>query len=581
MTPMKLDVLIASFCYAGNGGVATVLPEIAFWLPKVVSEMQADERIGRVACRRYGDIPLTMERNKVVADAIEGGYDAILMLDSDNIPDLYVGVKDWAKPFWKTSFDFLYERSCRSVPTVICSPYCGPPPNPRTGGAENVYVFYVDDHETDRMEAGFQIKSYDRAIASKMRGIQEIAAGPTGVILYSTDAFSLMPIGDPYRTDGEVLDAYAKGEIDKQRALRMIAMKSWFFYEFTDRYQTQKASTEDVTNTREIQLAGYQKCGESVVFCNWDAWAGHMKPKCVGMPEPINMEQINSTYAEAVKRDLHVDEQIKNIDFTAGLDLEESVDLEEDWPSGEGDTDYDDTPTMSENLSLDVPVIPRMVNSRRINCIGSRIEDCDLKAVVSLTSWVAASLGEGSARVIEVGAWVGETTTSLVAGCGLIGQSHVYTLNCDSVWYNKSQSEFVDRLGDDVIIEQFKRNLEDLIDRNIVRPLAKFNVSSTSPQDATLIFIDSGPTEEVVGQVLCDWYRHVAPDGVLAGMNYSEESPHVMKAVEDFCATAGEIPEVIEGSSVWYVQKQKLVAGFLRNKERESSATKETDRNAE
>lgn len=317
MQKQKLDVLIAMFAYAGNGGVATVLPDIAVWLAKRYKEMDADERIGRVAVKKYGDIPLTMERNRVVKDAKDGGFDVIIMLDSDNIPDLYLGHTTTAKPFWETSFDFLYDRSLRNLPTVVCAPYCGPPPHPVQGGEENVYVFYAIGSETiegqeDKLGA-VRFEAYSREHAAIMHGIQMCAAGPTGCIVYSTDAFDLMPVGR--QSDEEVLESYREGKISSLRAIELLRMESWFFYEFTDQYQTNKASTEDVTNTREIQFAGIEKHGEPVVFCNWDAWAGHMKPKCVGAPNPVKIEHVSRIFAEAIRGNIGVDDQKVMLDL--------------------------------------------------------------------------------------------------------------------------------------------------------------------------------------------------------------------------------------------------------------------------
>ena len=60
--------------------------------------------------------------------------------------------------------------------------------------------------------------------------------------------------------------------------------KPWFYYEWKDRFCAEKASTEDVTMTRDLSLVGTQKLGYNPVYCNWDSWAGHWKPKCVGKP---------------------------------------------------------------------------------------------------------------------------------------------------------------------------------------------------------------------------------------------------------------------------------------------------------
>ena len=114
---MQVDVLIALFAYAGNGGVAAILPEIALWLVELTGKLRSDQRIGRIGIRKFGDVPLTMERNRVVKVAKDQGFDMILMLDSDNQPDGYVGKRSWAKPFWDSSFDFAFERMKRGIPT--------------------------------------------------------------------------------------------------------------------------------------------------------------------------------------------------------------------------------------------------------------------------------------------------------------------------------------------------------------------------------------------------------------------------------------------------------------------------------
>jgi hypothetical protein len=54
-----------------------------------------------------------------------------------------------------------------------------------------------------------------------------------------------------------------------------------FYYEYTDETHTDLASTEDVAFSRDLAYAG------TPLFCNWDAWAGHLKTKLVTKPQPI------------------------------------------------------------------------------------------------------------------------------------------------------------------------------------------------------------------------------------------------------------------------------------------------------
>jgi hypothetical protein len=323
MQKAKLKIFFAQLCYSGNGGVATVLPDYVPWFAKVYKQLSADPRIEQVAIKQFGDIPLDVERNRIVFDAKQGGFDVIVMLDSDNVPDLYLGHRKEAKSFIETSFNFLYEREVRGLPTVVCAPYCGPPPHPNKGGAENVYVFFASHDEGDDSNPDFvgriKFEAYSREHAAIMRGIQPCAAGPTGCIMYSTSAFDLMPVHS--KTKDEILDELLEGKISKDRAKQLIDMESWFYYETGNGLRTTKVSTEDVTNTREIQMAGIQKHGEPVVFCNWDAWAGHFKPKCVGAPSLLRIENVSNLFRETVTNNISSQEQSVEIDFTGGEPL--------------------------------------------------------------------------------------------------------------------------------------------------------------------------------------------------------------------------------------------------------------------
>lgn len=184
----------------------------------------------------------------------------MVMVDSDMKPDI-LGGQPGSQPFFKSSFDFLVNHYAKG-PVCIGAPYCGPPP------MENVYVFRWNNWASENPNPDFQLEMYDRHTAVKLAGIQECAALPTGLIMYDMRCFSLT---EP------------KTESDKP----------WFYYEWKDKYHADKASTEDVTQTRDLSLVGTQRLGYNPVFCNWDAWAGHWKPKCVSKPQVISASGIS------------------------------------------------------------------------------------------------------------------------------------------------------------------------------------------------------------------------------------------------------------------------------------------------
>lgn len=272
----KFNVGFVTFSYGGNGGISSEVPDVREWMIPLVSELSRDERVGEIRIWNLADTPITMTRNRAVLQAREFGVDVLVMIDSDMKPDL-----GGSKPFFQSSFDFLVNHYHKG-PVIIGAPYCGPPP------AECVYVFRWQNQQSLNPNPDFQLEMYDRHTAVKMGGIQECAALPTGLIMYDMRVF-------------ELTEPKEEGD------------KPWFYYEHPDIYQSQKASTEDVTMTRDVSLVGTQKLGYNPVFCNWDAWAGHWKPKCVGKPIFIDAKGVSDKMKSCWEAG--VDNNVKLIDF--------------------------------------------------------------------------------------------------------------------------------------------------------------------------------------------------------------------------------------------------------------------------
>ena len=278
----KFNVGFCTFSYGGNGGISSEVPDIREWMVPLIAEIRQDPRISGVKLWNLSDTPITMTRNRAVLMAREYGCDVLVMVDSDMKPDLYAGQPD-AKPFFQSSFDFLVDHYQKG-PVVIGAPYCGPPP------VECVYVFRWQSQQSAHASPDFQLEMYDRDTGSKMAGIQECAALPTGLIMYDMRAFEITEPKDENS-------------------------KPWFYYEWSDKYASGKSSTEDVTMTRDLSLAGAKALGYNPVFCNWDAWAGHWTPKCVGKPVVIAAKDISETLVQYAKAD-H-DPSVKLMDLRA------------------------------------------------------------------------------------------------------------------------------------------------------------------------------------------------------------------------------------------------------------------------
>jgi len=314
--------------YGGNGGISSEVPDIRQWYARLMLTLRDDPRVNEVHEATIGDTPITMVRNRFVLEARARKCDILVMVDSDTNPNLHLGQPGY-KPFWESSFDFLCQHYQRG-PCVIGSPYCGPPGN---RGSENMYVFEWQNSGDHGDESIFELSQIPRMMAARMSGIQPCAALPTGMIMYDMRVFDLI---EPCQLSTEdVLEQLVQGKINKHEAARMLR-PGFFYYEWTNNYAAEKASTEDVTNTRDISLAGCVKYGYNPVYCNWDAPVGHWKPWCVsGKPSAYCAENIAATFREVVLRDVHTDEAEVNAASISGYKESRS------WPSPMGPTALD------------------------------------------------------------------------------------------------------------------------------------------------------------------------------------------------------------------------------------------------
>lgn len=244
MEEKKVKILVVRFPYRNEN------PELVDWLVKTVGELKAHPRVEAVLHWRQADTPIPMCRNMAVQVAKLHKADYLLMLDDDVSPDL-----PGELPFFPRSLDFALQHD---GPCIIAAPYCGPPP------INNVFVFRWTNLMNDPPDNGLRLTQYPREEAVLWKGIVEVAALPTGVMLIDMRTFEHMK--PPY-----------------------------FYYEYTDEFQCEKASTEDVTFTRDASLNGV-RC-----YCNWDSWSGHWKGYRVPKPRPIYLDEVRQTFVDAVQ----------------------------------------------------------------------------------------------------------------------------------------------------------------------------------------------------------------------------------------------------------------------------------------
>ena len=310
MQDRKLSLMIATSPYGGNGQAMAEHPNVRDWLIQTDRKLAQEPRIEKWTLETYNDTPITMVRNRAVMDAREAGADLLLFVDSDQSPDCMIGVESEATPFWDAAFSFVYKKWDKG-PHVVGAPYCG------GGTVENVFVFqWRRSVSSFDSEVDMKLSQYTREEAVRMSGIQECAALPTGLILYDMRAFDLI---EPKTDDRESLamarlnscierghSVFTANEV--RQVVRDAISESdrieqpFFYYEYPTKYQTEKASTEDVTNTRDISLAGLTVLGYNPMYCAWSSWAGHWKPRNVTKPRLLTPKDVSVKLGRAMTR---------------------------------------------------------------------------------------------------------------------------------------------------------------------------------------------------------------------------------------------------------------------------------------
>lgn len=302
--PLKLNVHIGIPTYAGNGGTAAVHPDVAKWYTETVLKMKSDPRIGEITAEWFSDTPVTLVRNRFVLNAQKSGAHLLLCCDSDQGCMRHVG-EPWYKPFWDVAFDEVYNHY-QAGPLVIGAPYCGPPPH------ENVYVFQFESNmsRVGDDESVVRLEQYTRSQASRMTGVTEVAALPTGMILFDMRIFDIYK--PSHLSKRQVLEKVREGTMSLTEA-ELALMEGWFHYEWNDGFAAEKASTEDVSSTRDLAMACAVQLGYNPLRCAWDSWIGHHKPWNCGKPAFYDVENVSACFKSVVERGMVAEDRI--VDF--------------------------------------------------------------------------------------------------------------------------------------------------------------------------------------------------------------------------------------------------------------------------
>jgi hypothetical protein len=515
MQDRKFTLAIASFPYGGNGGMKNEYPGVRDFLIEVARKTKGDPRIADVFQCDFSDTPITMTRNQAVTWARQVEADFLLMIDSDMQPDCERRDDPEAKPFWDTSWDFVMQHYDKG-PNVVCAPYCGPPP------ISNVYAFYWALDENDCPNDKGRIVQYTREEASRMVGIQPCAAQPTGLILFDMRAFDLT---DPLKFYNELR---AKGR-SREEALALV--HPWFYYEWEDVYHSQKASTEDVTATRDMSFHGWLEYGRDTIYTNWDAWAGHVKPKVVRKPRPLDAKTMHAQYRCAVE--LKQTNEAKMVFIGAGENS--------DKPPFEQSISHALEEQQFEERMIVVPP------DDGIDRIGSATPYRDTFTLTALISQFKPKL------VVEIGSWVGESALAICKG--LSPSSKLVCIDHFLGSPGDGSGTFATRVGSEKVKETFLRNTKAYRESGQLTLWDVSNNEALKIADSKVLtidflWLDANHEYDFVKHQILDWSKFMAEDGIIAGHDFDTGFPGVERAVRELFCEFTHIPD----TAVWYAK---------------------------
>jgi hypothetical protein len=540
---LKLSVAVAHFPYGGNGATSSEHPHLRHWEVETALQMRDDDRIESFTSRDFSDTPITMTRNRAMRQAKMAGIDLLLMVDSDQSPDKHRG-EAWFQPFWKVAFDFLYENYHKG-PRLIFAPYCGPPDDL---SGENVYVFHWATNGSRGHETQFSLEPYSREHAAIMTGIQEAAAGPTGMLLMDTRLLDLIePSGLPKR---HVLEQLQAGAITVEEATWALK-EGYCHYEWTNSYAEEKASTEDVTLTRDISMAGITKLGYNPVFCAWDSWIGHHKPWNVGKPRVYSADRVAETLKRAVLQDRKDNEVCLDLDqLNIGDPTIEALRRIPRTAQANGRPQNGDVTHATY----------RETNGEWHAHGHAPKEHCAILADLVVGKSYAGRSQKPAIRILEVGSWLGTTAIAMADACP---KSRVH---CVDTWAG-TPSDCTSKMaeaagGPDAVYAEFLKRIGNRLDKTI------FPFRGTSAENAAkywdkfdIIFIDADHSYEAVKADIENWWPHLADDGIMVGHDFHViGSEGVVQAVFERFGEKHKAIGFHPQGCMWLVEKKDFIS---------------------
>ena len=488
------DLLIARFPYGGPFSAGVISDATAQYLIQTVHNIKLDKRFDRVDLTSINDTPITMGRNAAACAAVDGKYDFLMMIDSDMQPDCHPTEPNF-QPFWPSSIDFLIDRYDKG-PATIFAPYCG------GGGHQVVFVCRWRGYSSSGSRGDFSLELFSREEAAMRGGIEEVAAGPTGLILFDVRGFGY--IDHPY-----------------------------FEYGYSDHRHAQKTTTEDIYTTRNMSINGVPQ------YCNWNAWAAHLKTDAVPKPQLMSVEAVGEALRESVARGWSGKDKVVNFQEPRVVSPPPKKPVVCREPGLLGD---DHGAQMPEKT---VPRVTREVCGHIVQSLGHQTQIEDLHTLNAVADILRCRDGSRPLKGVEVGSWVGESAIAIATGLGAPA-----TLWCVDPWSEEggkgipeleSQIETFGfasiRAAFDQNTRGFSREQGRQNERCVIEAIQDYSpVAAGRFADGSLdmVFLDPQHTRPATKADIEAWLPKLRPDGVLCLHDYLHDMfPGVTEAVHE------------------------------------------------
>ncbi len=209
------------------------------------------------------------------------------------------------------------------------------------------------------------------------------------------------------------------------------------------------------------------------------------------------------------------------------------------------------------NLEGEIENIPNSLhltqfeNSTR-NILGM-ITEKELQALLFLSTY-----GNSSGNIIEIGSWVGKSTSFLAKGCSIRREGIVYAIDHFRGTSGKEDLYYHGLSKNENIFDRFTKNMKEIGLENYIRvfKMTSQEASKKIRNNIRLLFIDGNHEYNSVKRDIKLFEGFLDSAGIIAIHDYSVAFPDVIKAVREMIVDTGKFEKFTLAESLFVAQKK-------------------------